>query len=160
MNPLTSQVTLTFGRWSSDCDRLEYVLLLKQVNLALDLSLLVPGRPPNSPPDIFNEFENLIRKIDSLNLELYLVADINTNMLPGAVDVNSPKLRNICDIYSLIQWIMEPTRVTAQSQSLIDICKTNTPYKIVASGVMTLDISDHFLVYLVGKAHYTNGWMC
>ena len=59
-----------------------------------------------------------------------------------------------------IQWIMEPTRVAAQSQSLIDICKTNTPYKIVASGVMTLDISDHFLVYLVGKAHYTNGWMC
>ena len=51
---------------------------------------------------------------------------------------------------------MEPTTVAGQSQSLIDICKTNTPYKIVTSGVMTLGISDHFLVYLVGKAHYTN----
>jgi len=86
-------------------------------------------RPPNSPPDLFNEFENLIGKTDSLNLELYLVGDMNTNMLPGAVDVNSPRLHNICDIYRLNQLITEPARVTAQSQSLIDICITNTPDK-------------------------------
>ena len=67
-------------------------------------------------------------------MELYLVGDMNTNMLPGTVDV--PKLHNICDIYSLNQLITEPTRVTAQSQSLIDICITNTPDKIVGSGVM------------------------
>jgi len=78
-------------------------------------------------------------------------------MSPGAVDVNSPKLHNICDIYSLNQLITEPTRVTAQSQSLIDICTTNTPDKIrVGSGVMPLGISDHSLVYLLRKAQYTN----
>jgi len=113
-------------------------------------------RPPNSLPYLFNEFENLIGKIDSLNLELYLVGSMNTNMIPGAVDVNSPKLSNICDIYSLHQLTTEPTRVTAQSQSLIDICITNTPDKIGRSGVMLLGIGDHSLVYLVRKAHYTN----
>jgi len=38
-------------------------------------------RPPNSPPDLFNEFENLIGKIDSLKLELCLVGDMNTNIV-------------------------------------------------------------------------------
>ena len=62
----------------------------------------------------------------------------------------------ICDIYSLNQLIAEPTRVTAQSQSLIVLCFTNTPDKIFSSGVMPLGISDHYLVYLVRKAYYTN----
>ena len=83
-------------------------------------------RPPNSPPDILNDFENLIGKIDGLNLELYLVGDFNINMLPGAADGNSSKLRSVCDIYGVKQLIKEPTRVTAQSQSLIDLCLTNS----------------------------------
>ena len=35
-------------------------------------------KPPNSPPDLFNDFENLIGKIDGSNRELYLVGDLNT----------------------------------------------------------------------------------
>ena len=61
-------------------------------------------RPPNSPPDILNDFENLI-----------LLGDFNINMLPGAADGNSSKLRSVCDIYGVKQLIKEPTRVTAQS---------------------------------------------
>ena len=87
-------------------------------------------RPPNSPTDLFNEFEN------SLNLELYLVGDMNVNMLPGTVDPNSPKLRNSFDTYSLNQLITEPRRVAVQSQSLIDLCLTNTPGKVHSSGVL------------------------
>ena len=49
------------------------------------------------------------------------------------------------------QLITEPTRVTNISQPLIDLCKTNTPDKITASGVQSLGISDHSLVYLVRK---------
>ena len=77
-------------------------------------------------------------------------------MLPGAADGNSPKLRSVCDIYGVKQLIKEPTRVTAQSQSLIDLCLTNTPDKIVRSGVVPLGISDHSLIYLIRKTHYTN----
>ena len=47
------------------------------------------------------------------------------------------------------------TSVTALSQSLVDLCITNTPDKIVRSGVMPLGISDHSLVYLIRKTHYT-----
>ena len=112
-------------------------------------------KPPNSPPDLFNDFENLIGEIDGSNRELYLVGDMNTNLLPGVADSNSFKLINVCEIFGLRQLITEPTRVTAQSQSLIDLCITNTPDKIVRSGVLPLGISDHSLVYLIRKTHYT-----
>ena len=65
---------------------------------------------------------------------------MNTNMLPGAADGNSSKLLNVCEIYGLSQLTTEPTRVAAQTQSLIDQCITNTPDKIVRSGVMPLGI--------------------
>ena len=80
---------------------------------------------------------------------------MNTNLLPGVADSNSSKVVNFCEIFGLSQLITEPTRVTAQSQSLIDLCITNTPDKIVRSGVMPLGISDHSLVYLIRKTHYT-----
>ena len=112
-------------------------------------------KPPNSPPDLFNDFENLIGEIDGSNRELYLVGDMNTKLLPGVAESNSSKLINVCEIFGLRQLITEPTRVTTQSQSLIDLCITNTPDKIVRSGVLPLGISDHSLVYLIRKTHYT-----
>ena len=112
-------------------------------------------KPPNSPLDLFNDFENLIGEIDGSNRELYLVGDMNTNLLTGIADSNSSKLINVCEVFGLRQLITEPTRVTAQSQSLIDLCITNTPDKIVRSGVLPLGISDHSLVYLIRKTHYT-----
>ena len=78
---------------------------------------------------MFNDFENIIGKIDGSNRELYLVGDVKTNLLPDVADRSSSKLINVCDMFSLSQLITEPTRVTAQSQSLIDLCITNTPDK-------------------------------
>ena len=69
-------------------------------------------RPPSSPPNLFSEFENVIAKIDAENKELYLLGDINCNLLPEAITVNSSYLINIFDIYGLSQLITEPTRVT------------------------------------------------
>jgi len=80
---------------------------------------------------------------------------MNTNLLPGVGNNNSSKLINVCEIFSLSQLITEPTRVTAHPQSLIDLCVTVTPDKIVRSGVMPLGISVHSLVYLIRKTHYT-----
>ena len=89
------------------------------------------------------------------NKKKKIVGDLNTNLLPGVADGNSSKLINICKIFGLSQLIAEPTRETAQSQSLIDLCITNTPDKIVRAGIMPLGISDHSLVYLIPKTHHT-----
>jgi len=39
-------------------------------------------RPPNSPPEHFNEFENVIDKIDAESKELYILGDVKYNLLP------------------------------------------------------------------------------
>ena len=111
-------------------------------------------RPPSSSPNLFSEFENIIAKIDAENKELYLLGDINCNLLPEAVTVNSSYLKNIFDTYGLSQLITESTRVTLTSKTLIDLCITNSLEKVTNSGVIHLGISDHSLVFLSRKTHY------
>ena len=111
-------------------------------------------RPPNSPPNLFSEFEKVIAKIDAENKELYLLGDINCNLLPEANTYDSSYLTNIFDIFGLSQLITEPTRVTPVSKTLIDLCITNSLEKVTNSGVIHLGISDHSLVFLTRKTHY------
>ena len=75
--------------------------------------------PPSSPPNLFSEFEKVIA-FDVENKELYLLGDINCNLLPEANTYNSSYLTNIFDIYGLSQLITEPTRVTPVSKTLTD----------------------------------------
>ena len=100
-------------------------------------------RPPSSPPNLFSEFEKVIAKIDAENKELYLLGDINCNLLPEANTYDSSYLTNIFDIFGLSQLITEPTRVTPVSKTLIDLCITNSLEKVTNSGVIHLGISDH-----------------
>ena len=53
--------------------------------------------------------------------------------------------------YQLVQSIKEPTRVNDKSQTLIDVFIMNKEDNISYSGVYTLSISDHNLIYAVRK---------
>ena len=59
--------------------------------------------------------------------------------------------------YQLAQLIKEPTRVNAKSQTLIDVFITNKEDSISHSGVYTLSISDHNLIYAVRKIGLPRG---
>ena len=111
-------------------------------------------RPPNSPPERFNEFEIVIDKIDAENKELFILGDVNCNFLLKDFAYNSSYLTNIFDIYGLSQLITEPTHVTPTSKTLIDLCITNSPEKVTNSGVIHFGISDHSLVFMTRKVHY------
>jgi len=110
-------------------------------------------RPPNSSIELFQAFEELLEKIDRTNLEYYLLGDINCDML--ATNLRPSKhLSDILDIYGLEQLIKDPTRITQHSKTLIDLCITNTPEKIVRSGVIDIGISDHSLAFMCRKTKY------
>ena len=111
-------------------------------------------RPPNSPSDLVSHFEILLYNIDSENSKFHLLGDLNCNMLSLLPERNtcSSELLNILDIFDFHQLITESTRITLASQTLIDLCITNSPDKITASGTLSLGISDHSLVYLVRKS--------
>ena len=69
-------------------------------------------------------------------------------MLPEANCHISSFLTIILYIYGLSQLIREPTRVTSVSNTIIDLCITNSPERVIHVG-----ISDHSLVFLTRKAH-------
>ena len=108
-------------------------------------------RPPNSPVVKFNYFETLLGKLDSENIEYYLMGDLNCDLSPTVLDHGSRLLMDIADLYNLSQLINEPTRITDSSSTLIDHIFTNTPDKVVCSGVSHVSISDHSLTYAFRK---------
>ena len=111
-------------------------------------------RPPNSPAIAFTAFHDIIDKIDAENGELYLLRDINCDVSSESPNCNTTNLLNICNIFNLSQVISEPTRITNTSKSLIDLCFTNFPDKFRASGVHSLGISDHSLIYMIRKSNW------
>ena len=110
-------------------------------------------KPPNSPQDIFRQFESLIDKVDYEQKDFYLLGDLNCNMHDGS-NHNPSTLTNILDIYGLSQLISEATRITPTSSTLIDLCITSSPEKISKAGVVHLGISDHSLVFMTLKICY------
>jgi hypothetical protein len=57
----------------------------------------------------------------------------------------------LLDFYQLEQIITEPTRVTIDTTSLIDVFITNIFQKVKSSGVIRLGISDHYMIYVCTK---------
>ena len=108
-------------------------------------------RPPDSSIDLFRPFEELIGKLDSENIEYYVLGDLNCNMAATKFDNSTNILSNIAEVYGLDQLITEYTRITDKSSTLIDLIFTNTPDRVVCSGVSHIGISDHSLVYAYRK---------
>lgn len=108
-------------------------------------------RPPGSPVSIFSSLETLIGKLDSLNVEYFLLGDVNCDQIAVIPDNDTRLMNNISDIYGLTQLIKEATRITENTTTLLDVIYTNHPDRIVCSGVSHVGISDHSLVYAYRK---------
>ena len=134
-NECDSRPQKTDDRWSlvENTDAVNHVKIRRNQTItsipAIDLSPLgMRFSPPNSPQDIFQQFESLIDKVDSEQKDFYFLGDLNCNMQDGS-NHNSSTLTNILNIYGLSQLISEPTRITRTSSTLIDLCITNSPEK-------------------------------
>ena len=93
-------------------------------------------RPPNSTHDFFENFQKFIKMIDDENKEIYILGDLNCDMLKAKPDSATSKIKSLYELYQLSQLIKEATRVTMTTSSLIDHIVTNTPEKISDSGVI------------------------
>ena len=82
---------------------------------------------------------------------IYIVGDLNCNLLDTEKNVHSRQLTDIMDIYQLEQIITEPTRITTDTASLIDVFITNSAQTVKSSGVIRLGISDHYMIYACTK---------
>ena len=103
--------------------------------------------------DFFDHLEKLIKQIDDENKEMYLLGDLNCDMLKKEAlqNTSTKKLNSLYELYQLFQLIEEPTRITMKSSSLIDHIVTNTPEKICHSSVIHTGISDHSIIFAIRK---------
>ena len=109
-------------------------------------------RPPNSPVEIFDKFENFLHLAENENIDLIITGDLNCNLLATKSNSHTKKLTDLLDIYQLQQHIKTPTRTTPDTKTLIDLIITKIEdTKVIDSGVIELGISDHDLVYICRK---------
>jgi len=145
--------SLTYTRKACyEIDGLEMIAI--ELNCANSKPFLLTTwyRPPKSPNEYFDKFEMFIQQIDSVYKEIYILGDINVNLLSKPLDTNGTRLCNILNNYQLTQMIDQPTRVTATSRTLIDLFITSDKNKIASCGVYPLTISDHYLIYATRKS--------
>ena len=124
-----------------------------EVKLPYNKSFLVATwyRPPSSKIDLFDKWALFLSKCDIENKELIIVGDLNCDVSNPLPNSHAHRLKFLCSLYQLKQFINEPTRVTSTSATIIDLILTNTPENILQSGVIHLGISDHSLVYALRK---------
>ena len=110
-------------------------------------------RPPDSPMEIFNNYEELVRKMDSEYEEIILIGDFNCDwsQISNNANTQTKKLAELAKTLQFEQLIKEPTRVTKNSKTLIDVAFTNKPEIIAKSGVVHIGISDHSLIFIQRK---------
>ena len=105
--------------------------------------------------------ESLTEELDtalssiSLEAEVILLGDFNVNFLATKIDASrvlKRKLLSFTSMYNLEQLIDKPTGITENSSTLTDLLFANNNHRIVSSGVLHVNLSDHSLIYCVVKS--------
>ena len=94
------------------------------------------------------------------NADIVLLGDLNVNFQVGRSSTQSNSKQNLvrlANTYHLEQLIVEPTRISESSSTLIDLLFVNNSHKIVDSGVIHLPISDHSIIVCVIKGGVKKG---
>jgi len=101
-------------------------------------------RPPNGCVRVFADDLNNILSTHNTKEKIFLVGDLNVDLLDPTVTEN--EFINVCVANSFLPLITGPTRLSRDSASCIDHIWYNQIDDAV-SGILKLDISDHFAVF-------------
>jgi exonuclease III len=103
-------------------------------------------RPPNSPPEYFNNILDTTERAISEDKEVILLGDMNIDYSLNE-NLSSNSIFLMESMFGFNQLILSPTRVTPSSSSFIDIILSTCPQHHVISGVHEINLSDHFMIY-------------
>ena len=99
---------------------------------------------------------NTLNTAVSMGQEVVLLGDWNTNFVSKHSTI--PECKQLESSFKLLQFtqiIKEPTRVTAESRSMIYLIATNHRQNIKDSGVITgTSLSDHEMSFCVRKINW------
>ena len=139
---------INYKRFSHQEDDLEFLCI--QVSKPKIKPFLVGTWyiPPGSTIETIAKFESTLRELESYNLEVNIIRIVNCDVGASPLDHKTQKLLDICNLYQYSEMIKQPTRITKDTRSTIDLFLTNDPQKFSLCGVSDLGISDHCLVYV------------
>ena len=109
-------------------------------------------RPPDTslflPRDFDEKFETMLEKIDGEEKETLLLGDMNCDFLKKA---SNNLLKHVLSSQGFVQNVKNPTRVTKDSKTLIDVILSNRPQNLPETIVIESGLSDHHMVGTVRK---------
>ena len=98
------------------------------------------------PPSYFqgrlymDALENYCHLLDEQDKELIITGDLNYDLSLSVLKPHSRRLMEILELFQMKQLIVDPTRTTGNTKSLIDIIATNRPDKVKESGMIEIGI--------------------
>lgn len=105
-------------------------------------------RPPDSTINVFNEC--LFSSLDLINKEnkpCFILGDYNIDLFKNSLGTPTGEFLNTLYSNYFFPLIYESTRVTENSETLIDNILTNSTSLGIKSGVLHSDLSDHFPIF-------------
>ena len=114
-------------------------------------------RPPNCNANWFDTFGENLEKLYHEDKDVILMGDMNIDLLSGTPSSNVTKLLHMLESVHLTQVITEPTRVTANSSTLIDHVYVSNPQTITHQCVPMYAISDHYPVCITRRVSKMKG---
>lgn len=111
-----------------------------------DYIIGVVYRPPSGSPSVFLDFlQEIFQYASESKLPMILVGDFNINLMLS--DSWQLEFLDLVQSHGYENVIDCPTRVTSETETLIDLCLTNAMRNDVVSGVLTVDLSDHLPLF-------------
>ena len=106
-------------------------------------------RQHNSPERFQQYFDESIENYTALDNVICILGDFNIDLLKAqSSNYSQDFLMSLQSCY-LIPTVVKPTRVRSTSATLIDNIFVNTPEKVLVSGNIISDISDHFSQFCI-----------
>ena len=112
-------------------------------------------RPPGRERcDLFlNYFSSNIHTLQNLNENLIICGDYNLDFLQISNDAKIAEFYDSLNSIFMLPTITGPTRITENTATLIDNIFVSKPFNY-SSGIITLDLSDHYPIFLVYHEYF------
>ncbi len=105
-------------------------------------------RTPSSRVDYESKLDLIFQEVTTDYDDVVILGDFNLDIAKAC---NSKKVSILAKHSNLHQLITDYTRITENTKSKIDLAFVSNPNNIASSGVHSLGLSDHSLIYLVRK---------
>ena len=103
-------------------------------------------RPPSAKVCYRDILSNNIEKALSMNQNVVIIGGCNCDVL-NTDDCSNNCVSEMCTLFHLNQLILNPTRITPSSCTLIDLILTSVSEFHQNTKVIPVTLSDHYLIY-------------